>query len=94
MAFKLSIHDDIPAVYDDNGNVVEHSRPGLERWSRVFQPGGTDWKWRLYANNVVESFYDPNQDEIIGSDNEVYQYNFYIADNAVDPAFQQEFGRR
>ncbi len=87
VSFKLSIHSDIKAVIAADGTVLEHSRPGDLLWEDFFTPGDLRWKTRLYAAPVQEYFYDPNIDQIIGLDNEVWQYNFDI-----DPAtaFLQE----
>ncbi len=84
VAFRLSIHADIPA--DAAGG---YSRPGEKLWERLYSPMHPGWTSRLYESNVLESFYDPNTNEIIGVDTEVYQYNFFV-----DPedAFQQEQG--
>lgn len=91
VAFKLSIHEDIPAWTDADGTFY-HSEPGAELWSKIFEPGDPNYKVRLYDAPVSESFYDPNIDRIIGSDTEVYQYNFFIDDTAADPAFYQKQG--
>ncbi len=88
--FRLSIHDDIPAVIDPStGRVLEHSRPGPKLWEHWFGPDDANWAARLYASNVLEQFYDPNINQIVGVDTEVYQYNFFM-----DPvnAFVQEEG--
>ena len=81
VSFKLSIHSDIPAVIGADGTVLEHSRPGDLLWEDFFVPGDPRWKTRLYAAPVQELFYDPNANQIIGEDTEVWQYNFDI-----DPA--------
>jgi hypothetical protein len=80
VSFKLSIHADIPAVTLPGGTVA-HSRPGELLWEDYFTPGDPRLKTRLYATGVQEQFYDPNIDQIIGDDNEVWQHNFLI-----DPA--------
>jgi|CXWL01.1.fsa_nt_gi hypothetical protein len=77
--FKLSIHADIPA---GTGGVA-YSRPGQLLWSRVFGPGY--YKPRLYRTVPGERFYDPNTDTIIGTDSQIWQYNFV---NIVKPFVQ------
>jgi hypothetical protein len=83
VTFKLSIHEDIPV-----GPGVPYSRPGQQVWSRVMPATSV----RLYApspqfpNPVNEYFYDPNINQIIGADNQVWQYNFT---NLLDPFIQQ-----
>jgi len=78
--FRLSIHKDIPA------DGVGFSQPGEELWNRQYVP---------YAMTVVpwataqEGFYDPNIGQIIGSDTQVWQYNFFVP---ADEAFQQQAG--
>lgn len=80
--FKLSIHDDVPAGVD-----AEYSHPVLEpRWEKYFEPGSyVDMPW----STGPEQFYDPNQDEIIGMDNQMWLYNFLIPESE---AFFQEGG--
>ena len=75
VGFKLSIHEDIPAVPG-----ATYSQPGTELWKTFVQPGDPNWTARLYGQ-ASEQFYDPNLNEIIGSDTQVWQYNFYF-----DPA--------
>ena len=72
--FKLSIHDDVPQYVD-----AEYSHPGQSLWERQFLPG--EYVERLYFSdpgNYVEPFYDPNTNEIIGEDHEIWEYNFVI----------------
>jgi hypothetical protein len=77
--FKLSIHADVPKGVD-----VPYSHPGAELWSRVFEP--TEYRVVPYET-APEQFYDPNTNQILGPDNQVLLYNFFI-----DPAraFKQE----
>jgi PEP-CTERM motif len=77
--FKLSIHEDIPATG------TEHSHPRNELWSRVFQP--REFKTRLYGVGS-EGFYDPNVNQVIGLDSQIWQYNF----TGIKDAFLQEKG--
>jgi len=66
--FILAIYSDIPAV----GGA--YSRPGDLLWSEVFWEG--DYIGRFW-DDADEVFYDPNDDVILGSDTEAWQYNFY-----------------
>ncbi len=69
VAFKLSIHDDIPK--DDNN---PYSRPVLPAlWETIVMPSQV----RFWANST-ERFFDPNFNEVIGFDTQVYQYNFFF----------------
>ncbi len=83
VTFKLSIHEDVPAGVD-----APWSHPGPQVWSTVMGPSAV----RLYAPSpefpgpINEYFYDPNINQIIGTDNEVWQYNFT---NLPNPFVQQ-----
>jgi hypothetical protein len=94
--FKLSIHADVPAGQDTNPDVT-WSHPGQELWQRIFEPGDPQVTPRLYATipagQQPEQFYDPNMNQIIGTDREVYQYNFLLTDDATQPLFHQEEGK-
>ncbi len=68
--FILAIYSDIPA-----GTVAPWSMPGELLWQQQFRPG--DYSARLY-DNASEQFFDPNINQIIGTDTQVWQYNFYI----------------
>lgn len=81
-SFSLVIFEDIPA----GPGGIPYSRPGLPVWDAYLQPTAI----RVYEPNVVESFYDPTQDEIIGLDFTVYQVNFIIDET---DAFVQEEGK-
>lgn len=72
--FRLSIHSDIP-----KSPTGAYSRPGDLLWEKVFNP--SDFVAKPYAGDLQEGFYNPNTNEIIGSDTQVWQYNFFI-----DPA--------
>ena len=75
VSFRLSIHSDIPK---DPTN--QYSRPGDLLWETVFNPG--QFRTRLYKDNLVEGWYNPNTGEYIQQgDTQVWQYNFFI-----DPA--------
>ena len=81
---QLSIHLDVPAVVDDDGNVLEHSRPGDLKWLRTFTinprgpfPGDQGW-------------YDPNDGTFNAFDHNWYwQYNVDIPES---DAFWQDVG--
>jgi hypothetical protein len=68
--FHLSIHDNVPV--DPTGH---YSHPGNVLWQQDFAPGSYIPKPYAVAQ---EAFYDPNQDLIIGSDTQVWLYNFPI----------------
>jgi hypothetical protein len=83
VTFKLSIHEDVPAGVD-----AEWSHPGPQVWSAMVPATSV----RRYApsaqfpTTILEQFYDPNINQIIGTDNEVWQYNFT---NLPNPFIQQ-----
>ena len=79
--FKLSFHTDVPAGVD-----TPWSHPGPEVWSMIFLPG--QFQQRFWAD-ASERFYDPNINQVIGSDTQVFQYNFFIPEAA---AFFQNQG--
>ena len=71
--FWIGIYDDVPAKL--NGTVLTPSHPGTNLlWSQNFLPG-------QYAENPVltgsEQFYNPTNNLIIGTDNQVWYYCFY-----------------
>ncbi|MCC6679571.1 MAG: hypothetical protein IT445_01600 [Phycisphaeraceae bacterium] len=68
--FILAIYSDIPA-----GTIAPWSMPGELLWRQQFKPG--EYSARLY-DNASEQFFDPNIHQIIGTDTQVWQYNFYI----------------
>jgi hypothetical protein len=76
--FSLVIYEDIPAPAGG------FSMPGQPLWDTYIQPTNA----RLYAT-AEEGFYDPNIDAIVGTDTEVWQFNFDIP--AAD-AFSQTAG--
>ena len=80
VVFKLSIHSDVPAPPTGG-----FSQPGQELWSRQFQPG--QFVARPYPSSAVERFYDPNINQIIGEDTQVWQYNFKPI---VEPFIQEQ----
>ena len=76
--FKLSIHDDVPATD------TSYSHPGKELWSHRFTPGSYVAK---PVATGTEQFYEPNTNEMLGFDHEVWLYNFLIPETV---AFVQE----
>ncbi|MHC4867976.1 MAG: DUF7901 domain-containing protein, partial [Planctomycetota bacterium] len=83
VAFKLSIHADIPAHQSPTG----YSMPGELKWSRRFGPG--QWAVQMVSNGA-EAYYSPCEG-IYYPDNHyiLCKYSFYI--NPAD-AFVQEAG--
>lgn len=75
--FKLSIHLD-----DRTG---PYSKPGPEVWSAVFLPG--QYSFRPYGPPTTEQFFDPNLNQFIGLDTQVWQYNFV---NIQNPFIQEQ----
>jgi len=73
--FKLSIHDDIPAQPGVPGQPGTPSMPGQERRHWTFTP--SQYFMQLWTT-AEESFFEPNTNQIIGTDTKVYQYNFFI----------------
>ena len=85
VSFKLSIHEDIP---DPDGTGPLYSQPGPKLWETVFSSTNPNKTARLWSTGP-EQFYDPNLDQIIGSDSQIWQYNFDI--DAAE-AFVQQAG--
>jgi hypothetical protein len=86
LTFKLSIHRDVPAGVDAPYSHPDNSPTGLIR-NYIFPPG--TYTARIDPNvpqNFTERFYDPNTNQIIGFDNQVWQYNF---ENLPDPFVQE-----
>jgi len=79
--FYIIISSDIPA----NENPT-YSMPGNALWSHYFGPG--EYTAREYATGLDEDFFWPSFG-LAGTDTKVYQYNFYIAEDA---AFTQQQG--
>src|SRR5437867_1233378 len=70
--FHISFHKDIPA-----GGAFTYSRPGIELWSTNFVPGEFDETF--YTNSIaIEDFFDPNVNQIIGTDTMVFRYDFLV----------------
>ncbi len=70
--FRLSLHTNIPV----DPPTIEFSRPGQELWARWFDPG--EFTVRLWRDQIQEGFYDPFVPAVIGTDTQVYQYNFFL----------------
>jgi hypothetical protein len=68
---KLSIHADVPK--GPNNTYSYPATPAL--WEKVFNPG--EYLERPWAT-AHERFYEPNTNQVIGFDDEVFQYNFMI----------------
>lgn len=83
VTFRLSIHDDIKAEDSPTGYSIP-KLPAIKEWD--FNPG--QFKVRLWAENVTEPFFDPNQGLTVGDDYSVWQYNFYIPE--ADAVWQDE----
>jgi hypothetical protein len=69
-SFKLSIHSDVP-----RSATGEPSHPGGLLWQEIFGP--TQYVARPWGT-ANELFFEPNTNEIIGSDTVVWQYNFFM----------------
>ena len=88
VAFRLSIHSDIPAIPNDPDSF---SRPGDLLWERVFK--SHEFKVRPYSQGP-EGWFDPNSGyyEPV-ADNITWQYNFFMdpLDTSIpDPVFYQK----
>jgi hypothetical protein len=68
--FKISFWSDQPA----GGPLAPYSHPDQLLWTGLFQPG----QFTVNPNvlSAQEQFFDPNIGQIIGTDTQVYQYNF------------------
>lgn len=77
--FNVAIYDDIPASL----NPLGYSMPGNLLWNVYIKPTAE----RVYADDLTEAFYDPNQGQVIGDDQTCWQYNF-VFDEA--NAFRQD----
>lgn len=74
------------AILADDRTNPDFSKPGAVLWNAAFLPGS--YTYRLYAT-ANEYFFDPNIGDVIGSDTQAWQYNFYISDSP----FVQEQGQ-
>jgi hypothetical protein len=79
--FKLSLHKNVPAGVD-----APYSHPGQEFWRAIFQP---DQYVSRFWSNSNELFYEPNTNRIIGTDHQIWQYNFKLP---VTDASSWQFG--
>jgi PEP-CTERM motif len=84
--FKISFWSDVPA----GGPIVPYSYPGNLLWTGLFQPG----QFTVNPNVLLaqEQFYDPNIGQVVGSDSQVYQYNFPNLVDASGAYFTQTQG--
>ncbi len=71
VAFTLSIHADIPA-----GPGVPYSMPGDILWLKTFHPGEYDVV--LYADGLIEGWFDPPNGYIFPGDTKCWLYTFLI----------------
>jgi hypothetical protein len=79
--FNLTIFSDIPASESPTG----YSMPGQPLWS-WYGPVSIERPWA----NASENFFDPNKNEIVGPDTQVFECNFYIPP---EQAFVQQAGQ-
>ncbi len=83
VAFTLVIYSDIPAMPPE----IPYSRPGQILWRKQFNPGTFKARrWSVIPQPLPpERFFvpDPNGGQVVGHDNTIWQYNFYIP---YDPA--------
>ena len=79
----VSFHADIP---DPDGTGPLWSMPGELLWQTNFLAGQF---FERFWTNASEVFYDPNINQIIGTDTEVWQYNMFVDP---DKAFVQQQG--
>jgi hypothetical protein len=85
MQFKISFWSDVqPTV------AIPYSHPGTQLWTGIFAPG----QFQVNPNVITapEQFYDPNIGQIIGTDSQVYQYNFNNLVDAQGLNFVQSVG--
>lgn len=84
--FKVSFWSDQPA----GGPIAPYSHPDQLIWSGLFLPG--QFKVNPNVLSAPEQFFDPNQGAIIGTDSQVYQYNFPNLVDAAGNSFVQTAG--
>lgn len=70
--FKLSIHADVPAAPPDHPYSMPVNPP---LWQRVFEPG--EYVSRIDGQGT-ELFFNPNNNQYMGTDSQIWQYNFDI----------------
>jgi len=83
--FKLSIHADQPAT--PTGGPSHPIDPPL--WQAIVAPSAQRLYSTLPASGPPEQFFDPNTNQIVGTDRQIWQYNFV---NLPQP-FTQEAGK-
>src|ERR1041384_3582599 len=66
---QISFWSDIPATQDS------FSQPGVQLWTTNYVPG--QFTQQFYTNSN-ESFFNPNINQIIGTDTFVFRYNFCV----------------
>ncbi len=91
VGFKLSIHANVPADPNNGG----YSHPGVELWGQVFNPFDPRVKVRPEDAQGPEMFWDPNPQpdgEELGSDNIIWQYNFFMRPEDTPQIFEQKEG--
>ncbi len=81
--FKLSIHRDIPAP--PTGGTSMPADPPL--WQAIVAPSSQRLYSEIPAGVDPEQFYDPNINQIIGTDRQIWQYNFV---DLPDPFIQEK----
>ncbi len=79
--FNLAFYKDVPADQNPDG----YSKPGELLWDAYLPPV----RYEIVEEQVLEHFYDPNADQIIGQDTVVWKYTFLIPE---PEAFFQEEG--
>ncbi|MEX2113349.1 MAG: PEP-CTERM sorting domain-containing protein [Pirellulales bacterium] len=84
--FKISFWSDQPA----GGPIAPYSHPNQLLWTGLFQPG--QYKVNPNVITALEGFYDPNVGQVIGTDTQVYQYNFPNLVDALGQNFVQTQG--
>jgi hypothetical protein len=77
--FCLSIWSDVAT---NATNFFSH--PGSLLWSNWFYP--CEYQVYLYASNATEQFYDPDLNQIMGPDSDVWYYSFYPTNRCVQTA--------
>ncbi|MBM4019398.1 MAG: PEP-CTERM sorting domain-containing protein [Planctomycetes bacterium] len=81
IAFRLSIHSDVPAGVphpeDPLRRSVNYSRPGPLLWQRYFQPA--EFTVQPYGPEILEGWYDPVTGQYVSNaDDTCWQYNFVV----------------
>ncbi len=79
VSFKLSLHTNVPANPTIPGS---YSHPGDQFWSAIYTPG--QYTPQLWLPSE-ELFYEPNTNQIIGQDHQIWLYNFDIKPDPTNP---------